>query len=93
MLFHTTFLGRFICHLEKIITGKEFSLLLREKFAGASRWELLGHLLLLTSQETSPLLQGYTFTYLNFHLLGSSGYISDIQGVFQNMKQYFRDFE
>lgn len=37
MLFHTTFLGRFICHLQKIITGKKFSLLFREKFSGVPR--------------------------------------------------------
>lgn len=90
-LFHITFLGRFICHSEKIITGKKLLIFCLGKgfrsFQGGT-----GLLLLLTMKEASPLLQHHTFTYLNSHVLGFSRYISDIQGAFQNLKWYFLTF-
>lgn len=68
-LFHITFLGRFICHSEKIITGKKLLVYSLRKGVGSFQGGI-GPLLLLTTQEASPLLQHH----LNSHMLGFSRY-------------------
>jgi len=67
------------------------SLLFEKGFGSCQRGT--GPLLLLPTQEASPLSQHHTSTHLNSHMLGFSRCISDIQGVFKNLKQYFKDFK